>query len=349
MRFPTENATGDKRELIGYLCYGSSLTFIMLPSHTCVNRTTHVWSWHLVLSLGVPQLTITFISVVFNSAIIFSVAHSKDLHKPIFILFCNLALSDLLSSASGFWIALVFVTNPQSTIVGSSETLRAYAFYATSILATIYNLVAIGIERYLAVVESLKSRCWITRNQTFGISLLIWLFSSFLGFMPLMGWNCLDRGNISALYSPLCIDYLVFLTIPNCAVALILPFFTYFNIISFLRKHKLAMGVLGQARPTYRLAEIQVAKTSVFIWLLALFSYAPFFIGVVFDSATQRCPSELPVGVYVFRNLTAMMITINSLGNPIIYTLNVKRLGRRLKSLKRAPKNRIAVQAIGDA
>ncbi|XP_044286325.1 melanocortin receptor 5-like [Varanus komodoensis] len=320
---------------------------IMDGPQDCVNRTTHIWTWPLVLSLGIPQLSLALISVVFNSAVIFSIVHSRLLHKPIFILFCSLAISDLLSSLSGFWIALLFVTNPESTIVGSRQVLTAYTFYAMSILATIYNLVSIGIERYLAVVGSLRMRSRITRNQTLGIALTLWMFAFTLGFLPLMGWNCLDKGNLSVLYSPLCMDYLTFLTVPHCAAALIMPFYTYFNIISFLRKHKVAMCALGQAQNIYRLAEVQVAKTSVLIWLLALLSYAPFFIGVVLDLATQRCPSELPTRVYVFRNLTAMMITINALGNPVIYALNAKRLGHRLKALKHPSNNRVAVNAIG--
>ncbi|XP_042298538.1 lysophosphatidic acid receptor 1-A-like [Sceloporus undulatus] len=287
------------------------------------------------------------ISVVFNSAVILMVAYAKDLHKPIFILFCNLAISDLLSSSSGFWIAMVFITNPQSTVVGSREILRVYAVFTTSILATIYNLVAIGIERYLAVAESLWTRRRVTRNQVLGIALAIWAFAVFLGFMPMMGWNCLEKGNISTFYSPLCIDYLAFITIPHSVMAFVLPFSTYLGIIVFLRKHKISMGALGQAHSTYRIAEIQVARTSIFIWVMALLSYAPFFTGVVFDSATRQCLSNLSPGIYVFRNLTTVMITINSLGNPIIYTLKMKKLGSRIKTLRSPSNNRVDVQVIG--
>nr|XP_034995865.1 lysophosphatidic acid receptor 3-like [Zootoca vivipara] len=319
----------------------------MIKHQSCLNRTTHVWTSHLVLSLGAPQLTISLISVFFNSAVIFAVVCSKELHKPIFILFCNMAFSDLFTSSSGFWIALLFITNPQSTTSGSKELLTAYAFYAMSILATIYNLVLIGIERYLAVAECLRRRWWLGRNQILGMVLGVWGLGFFLGFLPLMGWNCLDGENASSLYSPLCINYLIFITIPHCAVVLVLPFFTYCGIIGFLRKHKMAMGALGQTHASYRLAEIQVTRTSIFIWLLAMLSYTPFFAGVVLDITTQQCPNNFSMGVYIFRNLTAIMITMNSLGNPIIYTLKVKTLWHRLRFLKSPSSNRIEVQAIG--
>ncbi|XP_060114965.1 sphingosine 1-phosphate receptor 1-like [Heteronotia binoei] len=319
----------------------------MIENPNCSSGMTEVWNRQLVLSLGVPELTITVVSVAFNSAVIVTVVLSKELHKPIFILFCNLAISDLLSSFSNFWITTVFLLDPESTVRGCQGLLKPYAFYTMSILATIYNLVIIGIERYLAVSECLRMRSRVTRNQTLGVALVAWLLALSLGFMPLMGWNCLEKPNVSALYSPLCIDYLIFITIPHCAVALTLPLFTYINIIGFLRKHTMAMVALGQAQATYKLAEVQVARTSVFIWLLALLSYTPFFIGVLLDLAYEDCPGDLSQGVYVFRNLTTMMITINSLGNPIIYTLKMKKLRRRLKFLKNPSTNRIHVLAVG--
>ncbi|KAJ7308870.1 hypothetical protein JRQ81_008144 [Phrynocephalus forsythii] len=316
----------------------------MIQEHHCHNRTTEVWSRPLVLSLAVPQMAMTLTSVVFNVAVILIIVCTKDLHKPICILFCNLAVSDFLTSSSGFWIATMFIMKPESTMAGTNEILKAYSSYIIAILATIYNLVAIGIERYLAVAESLWTWHRITRNQVLAVVFVIWVFAFFLGFMPMMGWNCLGKDNTSALYGPLCIDYLLFIAIPHSMVALILPFFTYINIIGFLRKQKMSMGALGQRHSTYHLAEIQVVRTSVLIWVLALFSYTPFFVGVVFDAVTQRCLGDLFPGIYIFRNLTAMMITINSLGNPIIYTLSVKKLGHRLKTLRCPSNNRIEIK-----
>nr|XP_009932848.1 PREDICTED: zinc finger HIT domain-containing protein 3 [Opisthocomus hoazin] len=137
-----------------------------------------------------------------------------------------------------------------------------------------------------------------------------------------MGWNCLHtEKNLSVLYSPFCIDYLIFIAIPNVAVAFVIPLFTYLGIIIILRRRKLRMKACGQATGTYKSAETQVARTSIFIWLLALISYAPFFAGVLFDATTHQCHADLYPGVYVFRNCTAMLITMNCLGNPIIYTL----------------------------
>ncbi|XP_074870222.1 lysophosphatidic acid receptor 1-A-like [Carettochelys insculpta] len=315
----------------------------------CSVSSSEIWSSQLVLALGIPQLIINAISAIFNCGVIIIILSTKDLHKPIFILFCNLAFSDLLTSSSGFWISMLFITDPESTIFGSKDVLTAYVFYTISILSTIYNLVSIGMERFLAVAESLRWRCQVSRNQSLAAALISWALALFLGCIPLVGWNCLhNKEKLSALYSPFCVDYLIFITIPNFLVAFVLPLYTYLSIIVILRKQKVRMEACGQVNGIYKSAEVQVARTSVFIWLLALVSYAPLFAGVLFDAANSLCPTDLHPSVYVFRNCTSMMITMNSLGNPIIYTLQVKMLGRKLKFLKCPNNHRIHVQVLGN-
>ncbi|XP_064022280.1 lysophosphatidic acid receptor 3-like [Pogoniulus pusillus] len=301
----------------------------------CSANHTKIWNHYLVLALGIPQVTINIASVIFNCTVIFTRVATKDLHKPISILFCNLALSDLFTSFSGFWISTLFIKNPDITIFGSKDMLAPYALYTMSILSTIYNLVSIGIERYLAVAESMRTRFRVARNHSIAAVFISWCTAFFFGCLPLMGWNCLHtEKNVSVFYSPFCVNYLLFIGIPNVVLAFIIPLFTYLRIIIILRKRKLRMKACGQATGTYKSAEIQVARTSIFIWLLALISYAPFFAGVIFDATNYRCQVDLYPGAYIFRNCTAMLITMNCLGNPIIYTLKIKILGAKLKALK---------------
>ncbi|XP_032933873.1 lysophosphatidic acid receptor 1-B-like [Catharus ustulatus] len=314
----------------------------------CSANYTKIWSHYLVLALGIPQLTINVTSVIFNGLVIVTRLATRDLHKPISILFCNLAVSDLFTSFSGFWITVLFITNPDITIFGSQDMLAPYALYTTSILSTIYNQVSIGIERYLAVAKSMRTRFRVARHHSIVVVFIIWVLAFFLGCLPLMGWNCLQaERSISVLYSPFCVDYLVFITMPNVVVAFLVPLFTYLRIIIILRKRKLRMQeACGQVTNTYKSAETQVARTSISIWLLALVSYAPFLAGVIFDATNQRCHTDLYPGAYIFRNCTAMLITITCLGNPVLYTLKSRALGARLKALRCLWASRVRACAI---
>eukprot|EP00061_Rhincodon_typus_P000333 g11348.t1 len=89
-------------------------------------NTSVTWSYWLVLSLGIPQLAINLVSVVCNCSVILTIISARHQHKPISTLFGSLALSDLLSSSSSFWIALLFIQEPEETIFGSEELLYGY-------------------------------------------------------------------------------------------------------------------------------------------------------------------------------------------------------------------------------
>ncbi|XP_029469391.1 lysophosphatidic acid receptor 1-like [Rhinatrema bivittatum] len=306
-----------------------------------------IWNSHVVLALGIPQMTIGLMSIISNLIVVIAIVSSRAVHRSIFILFCNLAISDILVGSSGLWIAVLFIRDPQSTITGSSGLLKAYVFYVISILSTVYNLVGIAIERYLAVTDSLRMKCRVSRKQTLSGALINWALAIIFGCLPLTGWHCLDSfDNMSTLYSPFCIDYLIFVTIPNCILAIFLPLFTYIGIIVILRKQKSSMGTLEQLNTTYKIAEANVARTCIFIWILTMISYIPLFGGVLWDETNVVCPQSLNIDAFIFRNLSAMMITLNSLSNPIIYSLRVKSLGNNFIFFKCHSSNRIDVQII---
>lgn len=309
-------------------------------------NSSNIWSPNVVLALGIPQIITNLLSAVFNCSVILKITFSKDLTNCIFILFCNLAVSDLLVSLSGFWISLHFITEPNITIFGSWNILIAYVSYTISILSTVYNLVSIGIERYLTVSRSIRLKCKVTKYQTLSAVFIIWTVAIIFGSLPLLGWDCLTKKeNVSTLYGPFCIDYLALITIPNCIVALLVPLTTYIGIILILRKQKLLVLEHGQHNGTYRTAELQVAKTCIFIWILALVSYTPFFGGVLWDVIYTVCPKKLKTSAFVFRNISAMMITLNSLGNPIIYSLRFKSLNNYFVPCRCQPSNQISAQA----
>ncbi|GCC36204.1 lysophosphatidic acid receptor 3-like [Chiloscyllium punctatum] len=310
-------------------------------------NTSVTWSSWLVLSLGIPQLAINLVSVVCNCSVILTIISARHQHKPITTLFGSLALSDLLLSSSSFWIALLFIQEPQETVFGSKELLYAYTILGISILSTVYNLMAIGVERYLTVADCLRARCTICHWQTGLAATGSWLVAGLFGGLPLMGWNCLDRDEASsALYRPLCIDYLVFVTIPNCVLTFTCLLVTYVAIIVILKRQKCIIAAQGHVSPRYRVAEARVARTSVIIWIMTVVSYCPFFSGVLWDALDHSSLPELQIHVYIFRNLTAIMITLNSLVNPIVYTHRLEKSG---VSFRCPVNNNIHLQTVRDS
>lgn len=316
----------------------------------CTGRnTTDLWSSELVLALGIFQALTNMTAVVCNCGVII-ILYGKHSRRPIYILFCSLASSDLLTSISGLWASLLFIAKPESTISGSEDLLRAYSIFAIALLATIYNLMSIGIERYLAVSNWARLRFKVSKCQSLTAVLVNWGLAILFGSLPLLGWNCRKLGMASNLYNPLCTDYLVFLTVPTCVVAFMCIFVTYVAIIATLKKQKTRIAAHdfpNNNKPTYRLAEYRVTKTSIAIWILTAVSYLPFIAGVMWDAFTAVCPQELHSGVFIFRNVASLMFLVNAIGNPIIYTPKAKSFRTTLNSLRCASKdNRVHVRTV---
>ncbi|XP_041096971.1 lysophosphatidic acid receptor 1-A-like [Polyodon spathula] len=313
-------------------------------------NTTDPWSSELVLALGIFQVLTNLTAVACNCAVIVTILHGKHFRRPIYILFCSLASSDLLTSISGLWVSLLFIEKPESTIYGSEDLLRVYSMNAIGLLATIYNLMSIGIERYLTVSSWANLRFKVSKRQSLTAVLVNWGLALLLGSLPLLGWNCSELGMTSNLYNPLCIDYLVFITVPTGMVAFGCIFVTYVAIIAILKKQKTRLAAHdfpNNKRPTYRPAEDRVTRTSIAIWILTAVSYLPFFVGVLWDACTAVCPQKLKLGVFIFRNVASVMFTVNAIGNPIIYTLKAKNFRSALNSLRCASKdNRVHVRTV---
>ncbi|RXM96020.1 Zinc finger HIT domain-containing protein 3 [Acipenser ruthenus] len=156
----------------------------------CTGRnTTDLWSSELVLALGIFQALTNMTAVVCNCGVII-ILYGKHSRRPIYILFCSLASSDLLTSISGLWASLLFIAKPESTISGSEDLLQAYSIFAIALLATIYNLMSIGIERYLAVSNWARLRFKVSKSQSLTAVLVNWGLAILFGSLPLLGWNC---------------------------------------------------------------------------------------------------------------------------------------------------------------
>ncbi|XP_007894879.1 G-protein coupled receptor 6-like [Callorhinchus milii] len=293
------------------------------------------WSSSLVLALGVPQVLVNLISIICNAVVVFGIATVEQRRRPIIVLFRSLALSDLLTGCSSLYVALLFISNPDNSIHGSQELLVAYSIFTVSILSTVYNLISIGVERYLTVADCLRERGRLSEQHIWLAAGSSWILASLLGMLPLMGWNCLGKeAAASRLYGPFCIDYLIFIAAPNFAVASLCLLLTYVAIIVILRRQSSTVAAHAHSTSCYKVAEARVTKTSAFIWVTTLISYAPFFGGVLWDVLDHSPAEDIRIGVYIFRNCTAIMITANSLVNPIIYTHKQRGLGCSMSSLK---------------
>ncbi|XP_072249191.1 olfactory receptor 52H1-like [Leuresthes tenuis] len=146
--------------------------------------------------------TLFYLIIVFcNLLVLTTIAVSKKLHKPMFILLFNLPISDIVG-ATAFFPHLVFSIVTQNRMVSPAACItQAFLihFYGT---ANLLVLSAMAYDRYVAICCPLKYNTIMSPQNLIKIIILIWLinFSVMLTLFMLIARFKFCRTNIVDLY-----------------------------------------------------------------------------------------------------------------------------------------------------
>uniref|UniRef100_A0A3B4A5K0 Olfactory receptor n=1 Tax=Periophthalmus magnuspinnatus TaxID=409849 RepID=A0A3B4A5K0_9GOBI len=111
--------------------------------------------------------------LIFNSMVLLSIVTSKTLHKPMFLLLCNLPISDMVG-ASAFFPHLVFGIITKNRIISYNSCMFQgflIHFYGTANLLT---LSAMAYDRYIAICSPLRYNSIMTMQTLVKLIIMIW-------------------------------------------------------------------------------------------------------------------------------------------------------------------------------
>ncbi|XP_044858668.1 olfactory receptor 52K1-like [Mauremys mutica] len=121
--------------------------------------------------ISIPFSTSYIISLLGNFTVLFVVAKERTLHKPMYLLLCMLALTDIviststvLKSLSIFWFSLKGIT------VGGCLT-QMFFHYAGSMMQSAI-LVTMAFDRYIAICDPLRYATILTNTRIAKIGLI---------------------------------------------------------------------------------------------------------------------------------------------------------------------------------
>ncbi|XP_072548871.1 lysophosphatidic acid receptor 3-like [Salminus brasiliensis] len=291
----------------------------------------------------------SLLSLILNAAaVVLVLARARPYRGPFAALLCSLALSDALTSSTSVYVSVRTALSPANSVVATDVPLAVYALLTTGVLSGTYGVLAIGVERHLAVRGARKGRVQL-RSRVLKVLGLCWTLAVVVGSLPLFGWNCAYSGVASTLYGPLCINYLLFVVVPNTMVVFAVLSVTYVAVIVKLRE-------LNSRSTRIARAETRVTRTAWIIWGLALVAYTPFLAGVLWDASHSSCPEKLKTSVIVYKDVAYAFLVLNSIGNPIVYTFScpdVWRLARwsrwrRRRRRRKANRVNVCVNTVSD-
>lgn len=117
----------------------------------------------------------------------------KILRRRSNILVVNLALTDLMVGLVLIPYEICSYVVPHMEIAKVTCILR-FTFFILFMLTSFTTLLAISVERYIAIAYPLHYSHYITGSRIVGSIVAMWCFNTALSVAPLIGWNNWERG-----------------------------------------------------------------------------------------------------------------------------------------------------------
>ncbi|KAI1898207.1 hypothetical protein AGOR_G00069970 [Albula goreensis] len=265
------------------------------PVRTPEMRPVAVNPWDIALCV-----TGTLISCE-NAIVIAILFYTPTLRAPMFVLIGSLAVADLLAGI-GLILNFVFTYMLNTEFV----TLISVGLLIAAFSASVLNILAITVDRYLSLYNALTYHTERTVTFTYVMVILIWLVCIALGSLPLLGWNCLRDESSCSICRPVT---------KNNAVALAVTFLLVFALMMqlYLQICKIAFRHAQQIAVQHHFMAISTTKgVSTLSIILCTFAlcWMPFAMySIVADSS-------YPI---IYTYATVLPATCSSVINPIIY------------------------------
>uniref|UniRef100_A0A3B3HFA2 Olfactory receptor n=1 Tax=Oryzias latipes TaxID=8090 RepID=A0A3B3HFA2_ORYLA len=264
--------------------------------------------------------TLLYLITVFcNLLVLLTIAVSKKLHKPMFILLLNLPISDIVG-ATALFPHFLFSIITESRLI-SSEACITQAFFI-HIYGNLMFLTAMAYDRYMAICSPLKYNAVMNSQNLLRIICLIWFLNFALMFTLFMllarfkfcrtniaDWYCNNPSLLKLVCSDITLNnyYGLFTIILDMGAPLILILYTYAQILFTCVKTNNTNG---------RKKAIQTCSTHLVVFLVLQVNTTFTLISHRFENASPFLRRALGVSVLIFPPFL----------DPLIYGLRTREL-----------------------
>ena len=258
-----------------------------------------------------------FTAIVFNSFTIQAIRKTPSLPKPLKTLLLSLAVSDVAVGLVAQPFFIVSLKISQETVP------KMWLIQNVLANASFLGIVALSLERFLAVHLHLRYQELVTHKRVLGLTISAWVFSALFSFFCLWFDEELKR----AIIIKIIIWSLCFIFITVISVRL------YFAV----RQHADQIQALKvqQAAHNSDLANaLRLRKSAVstfFVYFAFLACYLPFYCTLL-AKKIFNWPSPT---LKVFYKCSSTLMFINSSLNPVIYCWRMRDIRQSIKDILR--------------
>ncbi|KAM9173461.1 olfactory receptor 52P1-like [Pangshura tecta] len=279
-------------------------------------EAAHIW-------MSIPFFTFYVISLLGNFTVLFVVSKEQTLHKPMYLLLCMLALTDIGICTSVVPKALcIFWFNLKGITLGGCLT-QMFFLHAISVMHSAV-LVTMAFDRYIAICDPLRYTTILTNTRIAKLG-LVGLTRAVLFVLP-------EPLFLSRL--PFCANHIIphtyctHMTVAKMSCGDITVNRTYSSVTAFvfigldLTLIALSYGLIIRAvlRISSKKTHLKTLNTCTAHICVMLISYTP----SLFSILTQRFGQGIATHVHII--LANIYFFISPMLNPIIYGVKTKEL-----------------------
>ncbi|XP_070538170.1 neuromedin-K receptor-like [Ptychodera flava] len=284
------------------------------------------WRVGLICAFSVNIVLSTIGNIIVITVLLFSKRQQSELN----LFLINLALADLTMAI--FCMPFTFSTIMYGHWIFSTAMCPAVIFFQqVSVIVSVYTLIAIGIDRYFAVLYPLKVR--VTKNRAKILFALIWLVSVLLAIVQTVfakarksyygekmfyictEWWPLDSAGLI---------YEIFMVMVTYFIPLLVLLFCYVRVGRRLWGRHIPGNADHQRDKSYLSSKKKVIKMLILVVVLFMLCWLPLHVFmlvtrlwpyVYIDAETQRQDLMRKINSVVL-----WIATSNSFMNPVIYS-----------------------------
>nr|XP_061800361.1 adenosine receptor A2b-like [Nerophis lumbriciformis] len=299
------------------------------------------------------ELVIACLAVAGNILVCWAVCLNSNLQSITNLFVVSLAAADIA-------VGLLAIPFAISISTGFCADFHGCLFIACFVLvltqSSIFSLLAIAVDRYIAIKNPLRYNSLVTGHRAKGIIAFCWLLSIGIGLTPMLGWNkrlkststasstcpeglteCLFEGVVT-------MDYMIYFNFFGCVMLpLAVMLVVYVHIFMAARRQLRLMGLKkispapsaaekpsSSFRSTFQ-KEVHAAKSLAIIVGLFAFCWLPVHIINCFNYLCDSCQRP---HIWVM-NIAIILSHANSVVNPFIYAYRIREFRQTFRRILR--------------
>uniref|UniRef100_A0A3Q1EC16 Sphingosine-1-phosphate receptor 4 n=2 Tax=Acanthochromis polyacanthus TaxID=80966 RepID=A0A3Q1EC16_9TELE len=303
---------------------GISQVILRHYNHTGRLQNRTVSSSQSRLSASMAVFLVFSVLIVLENLLVLLAVVSRIRRRPRWVYVCiaNITLSDLLTGAA--YLVNICMSGSQTFRLTPALWLFREGMLFVALAASIFSLLLIAVERYATMMKPLTQKSTRTSYyRIYGLVALCWLLALVIGFLPLLGWNCmcsLDRcSTLLPLYSK---TYIFFSLIIFFLILLAIG--VLYGAI-YCHVHRSAR--VGPQRSRKR--SLALLKTVITIVGVFMLCWGPLFLLLMVDFFCSSRQCALLFGA----DFCISLAVLNSGLNPVIYALGSSDMRKAIAEL----------------